>query len=81
MYGSVRSQLMQVYVQKSTSTAFPARLSAVRRGELSHSPARPRAVNSRDAPSASAGLNKPECAAAIVIAAVPRKRRRSWSIC
>jgi hypothetical protein len=31
----VRSQLMQVYVQKSTSTTFPRRSSAVSGGELS----------------------------------------------
>jgi hypothetical protein len=44
--GSVRSQLMQVYVQKSTSTTFPRRSDAVRGGEFSHSFARSREVSS-----------------------------------
>src|SRR6267142_2950659 len=34
-YGTVRSQLMQVYVQKSTRTSLPCRSAAVRGGELS----------------------------------------------
>src|SRR4029079_2062640 len=34
-YASVRSQLMHVYVQKSTSTTFPRRASLVSGGELS----------------------------------------------
>src|SRR5499427_8092551 len=40
MYGSVRSQLMQVYVQKSTRTTFPRSDAAVSGGELSQSFAR-----------------------------------------
>src|SRR5918994_2837129 len=35
-YGSVRSQLTQVYVQKSTSTTRPRRPSGVKGSELSH---------------------------------------------
>ena len=35
-YGSVRSQLTQVYVQKSTSTTRPRRSSGVNGSELSH---------------------------------------------
>src|SRR5688572_24749217 len=81
MYGSVRSQLMQVYVQKSTSTTFPARLGGGRRGEFSHSAAPPMAANSRGARwFASTLRDTPRWAPAIVIAAVPRKRRRSRSI-
>ena len=68
-------------MQKSTSTTFPARLDGVRRGELSHSAALPIAANSRGPPSSACIVpSVPRCAAAIVIAAVPRKRRRSWSI-
>jgi hypothetical protein len=36
MYGSVRSQLMQVYVQKSTTTTFPRSAAGVRGWEFSH---------------------------------------------
>ena len=36
MYGSVRSQLMQVYVPKSTSTTLRRRSCAVSGSELSH---------------------------------------------
>ena len=39
-YASVRSQLMQVYVQKSTRTTFPRRTSGVSGSELSQ-PAAP----------------------------------------
>src|SRR5437016_7998080 len=35
-YGTVRSQLMHVYVQKSTRTTLPCRSAAVSGGELSH---------------------------------------------
>ena len=35
-YGSVRSQLMQVYVQKSTSTTLPRRPAALNGGAFSH---------------------------------------------
>src|ERR671916_1998133 len=35
-WGSERSQLMQVYVQKSIRTTFPRNPAAVRGGELSH---------------------------------------------
>src|SRR5215831_3718680 len=38
-YGSERRQLMQEYVQKSTSTTLPRRPSAVSGAELSHSTA------------------------------------------
>src|SRR4051794_22167 len=41
MYGTVRSQLMQVYVQKSTRTTLPCRSAAVSGGELSHAIAPP----------------------------------------
>src|SRR5437016_3543872 len=40
-YGSVRSQLMQVYVQKSTRTTLPCRSAAVSGGELSQAVAPP----------------------------------------
>src|SRR5687768_16675195 len=48
-YGSVRSQLMQVYVQKSTSTTLPRSAEAVRGGEFSHSFALSREASSDDA--------------------------------
>jgi hypothetical protein len=37
MYGSVRRQLIQEYVQKSTRTTFPRRDAGVSAGELIHS--------------------------------------------
>ncbi len=77
-YGSVRSQLMQVYVQKLTTTTFPNSCEGASRGELSHSVARPMAASSRGTSScASAVPSMPNCEAAIVIAAVLTKRRRS----
>ena len=45
-YGTVRSQLMQVYVQKSTRTTLPCRSAAVSGPELSHAVARPSAARS-----------------------------------
>ena len=50
------SQLMHEYVQKSTSTTFPVRVSGVKRGELSQSFALARAANSRGAAFVSAGV-------------------------
>src|SRR2546427_630441 len=85
-YGSVRSQLTQVYVQKSTSTTLPRRPSAVSGGELSHvvalrSDANPVSVavsipNSRDFVAPNMVSSSP----AMVAAAVLRKRRRSRSM-
>src|SRR3954468_11913953 len=40
-YGTVRSQLMHVYVQKSTRTTLPCRSAAVSGGELSQAVAPP----------------------------------------
>src|SRR6267143_2346203 len=45
-WGSERSQLMQVYVQKSTRTTFPRRSALVSGCELSHPVAPPREGNS-----------------------------------
>src|SRR6266404_2561407 len=83
-YGSVRSQLTQVYVQKSTSTTLSRRPSAVSGGELSHvvalrSDANPVSIAvsipySRDFVAPSMVSSSP----ARVAAAVERKRRRSW---
>jgi hypothetical protein len=53
-YGSGRSQLMQVYVQKLTTTTFPRQASAVCGGELSQSFAPP-----RDGKRPSAGSDNP----------------------
>src|SRR5215213_1379962 len=85
-YGTERSQLMHVYVQKLMRTTRPLREAAVNGGELSH-PVAPR--NDGNLPSmgsfseAAAICSAPEQAtpkraAAMVMAAAPMKRRRSW---
>src|SRR6185436_14796006 len=88
-YGSVRSQLMQVYVQKSTRTTLPRSSAAVSRGELSQAVA----PSSEAKSLALDGLNGftviiciteslvPIHAAPSDSAAIPRKRRRSCRGC
>src|SRR4249920_1182389 len=84
-YGTVRSQLMQVYVQKSTRTTLPCRSAAVTGGELSQAVAPPSEARSL----ALDGLNGftvsiciteslvPTHAPASDSAANPKNRRRS----
>src|SRR2546425_10514472 len=82
-YGSVRSQLTQVYVQKSTATTLPRRPSAVSGGEFSHvvawrSDANPVSVAVSIPSRAFVARSMVSSSPAKVAAAVERKRRRSW---
>src|SRR6185436_5574191 len=88
-YGAVRSQLMQVYVQKSTSTTLPCRSVAVRGGELSQAVAPPSEARSL-APEGLNGFAVSICVTEPLVpihtapresAAIPRKRRRSGRRC
>src|SRR5882762_11140513 len=80
---------MQVYVQKSMRTTFPRSPAALNGAELSHLVARPRESNSpslgewkaagvRRCTSAFAEPNPSSWVAAMAVAAVLRKLRRSW---
>src|SRR4029078_2814483 len=89
MYGAVRSQLMQVYVQKSTSTTLPCRSAAVRGAELSHVVALPSEARSLapDCRNGSTVIHRiteslvPTHAAASEKPATPTNRRRSDRCC
>src|SRR5439155_25745998 len=84
-YGTVRSQLMQVYVQKSTRTTLPCRSAAVSGAELSQAVARPSeakslALESRNGFTVIVCITEslvPIHAPANDSAAIPKKRRRS----
>src|SRR6476646_2940789 len=88
-YGNVRSQLMQVYVQKSTSTTLRCRSVAVSGGELSQavappSEARSLALNGLNGFTVSICITEslvPIHAAPRESAAIPKKRRRSGRRC
>src|SRR5215510_11011449 len=87
-YGTVRSQLMQVYVQKSTRTTLPCRSAAVRGGELSQAVAPPSeaklALDGRNGFTVIICITEslvPIHAAPNDSAAIPKKRRRSCRGC
>src|SRR5580765_3606358 len=88
-YGTVRSQLMQVYVQKSTRTTLPCRSAAVSGGELSQavappSEARSLALDDLNGFTVSICITEslvPIHAPASERAATPMNRRRSGCCC
>src|SRR5216684_4606659 len=63
-YGSVRNQLMQVYVQNWTRTTLPRRPPGANGGELSHSVAPPKDGNMLSTGSSSSPDPTPWCRAA-----------------